>query len=155
MDGRAPVGCQNRPASIPGLWPVRAVVSVAAMTRWRPRSGSLCGLSVLCLLATSVGCGAAQSEQPGVDAPGGGVVPAKTSVERRVLELLDTLPSGAAQQVEDSTVQATAPYFAASGRRCRQLTITSAGRPPDAPRLACQEGSRWHYVPTVVVGPAN
>jgi hypothetical protein len=109
------------------------------------------------MIAWLVGsCGGAHSgEHAGVDTPGGGVVEPATAAERQVLEALDTLPAGTARRFGNSVVVAEAPYFAASGRRCRGLTITPAGGRPGARRLACRQDGRWLYVPMVLIAPAD
>lgn len=78
----------------------------------------------------------------------GGTAPARTALERSVLQDLPQLRDGVARRVANSTVVADAPYAAASGRTCRVIHVTgaSAGR---SELLACSAGGPWFFVPDV------
>lgn len=79
----------------------------------------------------------------------GRAVPAVSATERQVLERVAALPSGTATRIGDATVNADAPYAAASARSCRALHITlSASRQP-LYRLACNDGRAWFFVPDI------
>lgn len=68
-------------------------------------------------------------------------------LERELLRRLPELPSQQPVSINDATVLAGAPYFAASGRTCRALTIEGAG--PSRSRLACREDGDWFFVPAI------
>jgi hypothetical protein len=79
----------------------------------------------------------------------GRTVAAASATERQVLERVATLPNGASTRIGDATVDAEAPYAAASARSCRALHITlSASRQP-VHRVACNDGRAWFFVPDI------
>lgn len=71
-----------------------------------------------------------------------GVVEATTDAER---QLLARLASSDEQAVEHGGLMASAPYAAASGRRCRQVIAADATM-----RLACESDDGWVFVPQVI-----
>jgi hypothetical protein len=81
-------------------------------------------------------------------------------LERELLRRLPELPAEQPVSIDDATVIARAPYFAASGRTCRALTIQGPGAasPAASPaalggasrsRLACREDGDWFFVPQI------
>ena len=79
----------------------------------------------------------------------GRAVPAVNATERQVLARVAGLPSGTAIQIGDATVNAEAPYVAASARSCRALHITSSASRQARDRLACNDGRAWFFVPDI------
>lgn len=80
-------------------------------------------------------------------------VEAHGAMESQVLQVLDRLVDGAPTRVGSSVVSAAPAYLAASGRRCRALTLVS-GSPQHnwavgSSRVACRETGPWFFVPTV------
>lgn len=132
-------------------------------------------MSLLCALLTCAvsltqlaACGGAA---PGADSPewqgastGGGRVEPTSNTERKVLAELDQLPPNTPKTVDGVTVVADAPYFSASGRTCRRLTITARGAASGASRLVCKDpaatddrsngNAGWFYAPDVFAPPA-
>ena len=74
---------------------------------------------------------------------------AKSESERALLRELPSLPSGSSRRIGDSSVVASLPYAAASGRTCRSLAITPAGAGKTRRQLACTDGNDWFFVPDV------
>jgi len=112
----------------------------------------------LLTVATAAACGGAQPppNDPAVlDANDRGSTVAPTSdAERQLLAQLGDLPTGKKQKIGSLTVVAQKPYYAASGRTCRNLDVTNATHPKQTgPRLACTDGSEWFFVPNVFVAP--
>lgn len=78
-------------------------------------------------------------------------------LERELLRRLPELPAGQPATIGGATVIAADPYFAASGRTCRAVTIQRSGQMSDqAPgagdassRLACREDADWFFVPQI------
>lgn len=104
----------------------------------------------LTLLALTLACSSQPqtSARDAADADDTGrTLDAKTSSERAILRDLSALPSAKPQHVGDAVVVAEAPYEAASGRTCRALQVTAAGKP--SRRLACSDGKAWFFVPEV------
>jgi hypothetical protein len=62
---------------------------------------------------------------------------------------LSSLPSGAARRLGNLSVQADAPYHAASGRTCRALHLKPAQSKQEIRRVACTDGKTWFFVPDV------
>lgn len=93
-----------------------------------------------------VGCGkkheARSPEDVAATENAGRVEPASEG-ERAILKSLDKLPSGKPQTVGREQVTAGAPYFAASGVRCREVAWAKEHR------LACREAEGWYFVPSV------
>jgi hypothetical protein len=118
-------------------------------TRLRFRSGQALLVSFLAL-----GCGGANNEHPAAADDRGGVVEPSSASERRVLELLDTLPAGKSHRIGSHAVVAERPYFSASGRICRGLMFTGE-KDRSEQRLACKEEGKWFYVPNIVMAPAG
>lgn len=83
----------------------------------------------------------------------GRTVPAVSATERQVLERVAALPSGVATRIGDATVDAEAPYAAASARSCRALHITSSASPQPVHRVACSDGRAWFFVPDIFGTP--
>ena len=105
-------------------------------------------LHVLALVAAlTAGCGGAQTgpEHPAVSPPS--AVAPGDDLERELLRRLPELPAKQPVSINDATVFAGAPYFAASGRTCRALTMQGAG--PARSRLACREDGDWFFVPAI------
>jgi hypothetical protein len=79
----------------------------------------------------------------------GRTVAAVSATDRQILDRVAALPSGVATRIGDATVNAEAPYAAASARSCRALHITlSASRQP-LHRVACNDGRAWFFVPDI------
>ncbi|HVY31779.1 MAG TPA: hypothetical protein VHB79_34825 [Polyangiaceae bacterium] len=78
----------------------------------------------------------------------GSSTPARTALERSVLQELPKLPSGVARPFANATVTADAPYAAASGRTCRAIHLggVTTGK---SELLACSSGADWFFVPDV------
>jgi hypothetical protein len=82
---------------------------------------------------------------------GAPVVTAPTSPEEDALGRLGGLPAGENTTLMDGArVTAEPIYAAASGRRCRWVTLTYPGGKPDR-RLACAVGGGWQWATTVTV----
>lgn len=106
-------------------------------------------VSVRLLLAATflLGCGKkheARSPEDVVATESAGRVEPASESERAILKSLDKLPAGQAQTVGREQVTASAPYFAASGAHCREV---SWGKEQ---RLACREAEGWYFVPDVL-----
>jgi len=81
-----------------------------------------------------------------------GTRPPANDVERAVLAQIDKLPADRASTVAGHNVTAGAAYTAASGRRCRAVTLQGAATKS---MLACKFDNRWAYVPDVVRRPTK
>jgi hypothetical protein len=79
----------------------------------------------------------------------GRTVPAVSATERQVLDRVAALPSGTATRIGDATVNAEAPYAAASARSCRALHITLSSSRQPVHRVACNDGRAWFFVPDI------
>jgi len=93
-----------------------------------------------------VGCGKkheARSPEDVLATENAGRVEPASESERAILKSLDKLPAGKAQTVGREAVTAGAPYFAASGVRCREVAWAKEQR------LACREEAGWYFVPSV------
>jgi hypothetical protein len=77
-----------------------------------------------------------------------GVVAPHTRVERKILALIGQVKPNTPTEVDDCLLVAEAPYFAASGRRCRKIRVTYKDRNASV-RLVCENGRSWVYVPNV------
>ncbi|HWN71482.1 MAG TPA: DVU3141 family protein [Haliangium sp.] len=98
--------------------------------------------------ALAVGCaGPRQGPEHAAVSPPSAVAPGD-ELERELLRRLPELPAEQPVAIHDATVIARAPYFAASGRTCRALTIEASGSPSRA-RLACREDGSWFFVPQI------
>ncbi|HEU5076601.1 MAG TPA: DVU3141 family protein [Polyangiaceae bacterium] len=87
---------------------------------------------------------------------GDGTAEAASPAEAKVLERLDQLPVAEARPVDTLSVVADAPYAAASGKTCRRLTLTPLEPPKTSrTRLACKDGDRWAFVPSVFLVPTE
>lgn len=84
-----------------------------------------------------------------------GTRPPANDVERAVLAQIDKLPAGQASTVAGRNVTAGAMYTAASGRRCRTVTLQPSAATAAKSMLACKFDNRWAYVPDVVRRPAK
>jgi len=108
--------------------------------------------SLLVAVTLVTGCGRKRDLRTPEDATatesGGRVEPASES-ERSILRALDQLPSGKMQTVGRERVTAGAPYFAASGVRCREVSWDKEHR------LACREEEGWYFVPNVFGSTQN
>lgn len=80
-----------------------------------------------------------------------GVVTPHTRVEREILALIGRgrVKPNTPTEVDDCLLVAEAPYFAASGRRCRKIRVTCKDRKAASARLVCESGRSWVYVPNV------
>ena len=108
-------------------------------------------LAIAALLTTAWGCGGSRntySPEHSAQYSGSKVEPS-SSDETALLEKLDSLASGSKARVGGLTVVADRPYFAASGRTCRRVVISSGGRGGDRSRLACKDGEAWFFAPDV------
>lgn len=77
-----------------------------------------------------------------------GEVSPETHGEREFLIRLADVPAGQPVAFGSQVFVADAPYFAASGRTCRPVTVRP--REPDGQvdfRLACEERDGWVFVP--------
>jgi hypothetical protein len=83
----------------------------------------------------------------------GRTVPAVSATERQVLSRVAGLPSGIATRIGDATVNAEAPYAAASARSCRALHITLSASQQTLRRVACNDGRVWFFVPDIFGTP--
>ena len=107
-----------------------------------------------------LGCG---GSQPPPDDPAvidsrdtGGTVEPASEAERQLLAQLGELPAGRPQRIGPLRAVADAPYYAASGRICRSVTVTQDGaKQKGETRLACSEGKDWFFVPSVFVAPTG
>jgi hypothetical protein len=79
----------------------------------------------------------------------GRTVAAVSATERQVLGRVASLPSGIATRIGDATVNAEAPYAAASARSCRALHITLSASQQTLQRVACNDGRVWFFVPDI------
>jgi hypothetical protein len=133
-------------------------------------------LHALALAVALAGCAGAQprAEHAAVSPPS--AVAPGDELERELLRRLPELPPEQPVSIQDATVLAGAPYFAASGRTCRALTIQGTAQSPaqgtaqspaqgttqspaqhadrssgaePRPRLACREDGDWFFVPQV------
>ncbi len=105
-------------------------------------------------LALSAGCGAG-SDAPQGPAIGGGRVEPSSAAEHDILKQLETMPADRPVTIGNLVVVAEAPYFAASGRTCRQLHVTPRGGGAGTQRLGCKDGSAWFFAPDVFVSPVG
>jgi len=83
----------------------------------------------------------------------GRAVPAVSATERQVLSQVAGLPSGIATRIGDASVNAEAPYAAASARSCRALHITLSASQQTLHRVACNDGRAWFFVPDIFGSP--
>lgn len=103
--------------------------------------------------ALAAGCGAGARTRPESAAvsPPSAVAPGD-DLERELLRRLPELPAEQPVAINDATVIARAPYFAASGRTCRALIIQGSGQGSGSEarsRLACREDGDWFFVPPI------
>ena len=128
----------------------------------RDSSGKRCLVSLWLLPAilATAGCGAgtpepdAQAVRDAADT--GGTVEPSSAEEQKVLDGLSDLAPGKTHNVGSLRVVADRPYFAASGRTCRRVTMTpGSGKASAATRLACTEGQKWFFVPDVFRAPTG
>lgn len=129
-------------------------------------------LHALALAATlAMACaGPRQRPEHAAVSPPSAVAPGD-ELERELLRRLPELPAEQPVSIGNAGVIAGAPYFAASGRTCRALTIRASqssgqtsgsapGQPPsqasgqpsgDASRsrVACREDGDWFFVPQI------
>lgn len=121
------------------------------------RAWALGMMSLLgCLM--SVACAGERhfSRPPTAMAAGGGTAEPASPAEAKVLEQLDAVAPGQPKAVGDLTVVADAPYHAASGKKCRQVTMTTKRSPKvSRTRLACNDGGAWQFVPNVFLAPSE
>lgn len=116
-------------------------------------------LGLVALLLVWAGCGA--SQEPSVYSPEnsqkytGTKVESASKDEAAVLQQVDKLVTGKRQKVGGVFVVADAPYFAASGRTCRSLLISSGANRAGRARLACEDGSTWFWAPEVMAPEAR
>ena len=110
--------------------------------------------ALVALLSLSIGCGASSPREADIyhdPLLRPGVVPAG-GADGELLARLAHLDGAETLDVSGRTFSVDAPYFAASGRRCRAVR---AG--VDA-RLACESDDGWVFVPQVlpdVPGPVG
>jgi hypothetical protein len=101
----------------------------------------------------AAGCAGAQSRpEHAAVSPPSEVAPGD-ELERELLRRLPELPAQQPVSINDATVLAGAPYFAASGRTCRALTIDGAGQ--SRSRVACREDGDWFFVPAIFRSAAS
>ena len=110
--------------------------------------------------ALAIGCaGPRAGPEHAAVSPPSAVAPGD-ELERELLRRLPELPAEQPVTIHDTTVIARAPYFAASGRTCRALTIAASGAASGAAagqgaegasraRLACREDGAWFFVPQI------
>ena len=72
-----------------------------------------------------------------------GSVDVTNDTERETLARLSDLPAGDSVTIAGEQVTAGEPYHAASGRRCREVSLGGAAR------LACEQEQGWVFVPDV------
>lgn len=77
-----------------------------------------------------------------------GTIAPVSATERQVLAALPTLAANQETRVGAATVVAGPAYPSASGRTCRRVDVRS-GADQANPKLACEEGSGWAFVPDV------
>jgi hypothetical protein len=110
-------------------------------------------IHALALLASLIlGCAHAQPRTESVVVSPPSAIAPEDDFERELLRRLSSLPAEQPVSIDDATVTARAPYYAASGRTCRALTIQSAGQSAGSAarsRLVCREDSEWFFVPEV------
>lgn len=110
-----------------------------------------CWLAGVC----TAGCGAAQvvpSAQEVKDAEDTGTrLEAQTPTEQAVLAQLGQMPAEQPRSFNGVTVTAGTPYYAASGRQCREMTLEAPGGDVTE-RVACLEQGVWFFVPDVLAG---
>ena len=79
-----------------------------------------------------------------------GRVAPETAGERELLARMDDVPANERVTFGGQTFVVDEPYFAASGRRCRSVTVRPTLDADDVQvKLACEEGSGWVFVPDV------
>jgi hypothetical protein len=116
----------------------------------------------LALAATVVllgACGSTPVVPPYDATPGGTKLEPASAAESDLLKRLDALAPNQPTTIAGATVTAEAPYFSASGRTCRWLTVAGGAASPAGRKLACKEGSAveeegqssWFFVPDVFV----
>jgi len=111
--------------------------------------------STVLLLGTLAGCASAPPSEVEIayaQAMSATVELATTRTEELALERAESLPPGEPAELDGGTVVAGPMYVAASGRRCRELTIDAQQR------LACEDldAEVWVFVPNVfAAGPAT
>ncbi|RLB53483.1 MAG: hypothetical protein DRI90_21105 [Deltaproteobacteria bacterium] len=108
-------------------------------------------IAALGLLGACGGAASGAGSQDGAN--GGGRVEPTSVAEQEILKQLESLPSGKQATIGGVVVVADPPYFAASGRTCRQLLLTSRGGGPGRRRLGCKDGASWFYAPDVFATP--
>lgn len=113
----------------------------------RIRSHILLGLTA----ALAVGCGASSAHSGATTPPPAaraGTVEAQDPEARAVLGRLDEIPEGTPEFLHGGgQVLAGAAYLAASGRRCRGVSLRTDGR--ERALLACRDANHWFFVPDV------
>lgn len=120
------------------------------MLRWaRPHPSTVWAACTLAVVGAACG-GAPPTEDEIWHEPTlrPGEVPPTTHGEREFLVRMEDVPVGEPVAFGSQVFVADAPYFAASGRTCRPVTVR--GREPDGNvdfRLACEEGDGWVFVP--------
>ena len=97
----------------------------------RPSLHALPALAALALAAAlATGCaGPRPGPEHAAVSPPSAVAPGD-ELERELLRRLPELPAEQPVSIDDATVIARAPYFAASGRTCRALMIHAPGHAP-------------------------
>lgn len=91
-------------------------------------------------------------QQPGVVVSEKAKTIATPAAEKELLSKIASMKSGDTRFVGDMKVMAGDIYIAASGTRCRQVTISpSTGMKNDALRLACENGTSWFFPENVFV----
>ena len=110
-----------------------------------------------CLVVTA--CGGERREprtQSGTSVMGDGTAEAASPSELKVLAVLGELVPGKTRTIGELSVVADAPYYAASGKTCRGVTLTSANPPKHSrTRLACKNGEAWYFAPSVFLAPSD
>lgn len=66
-----------------------------------------------------------------------------------MLRTIEQLPSNAEQKVGGLVVVAGDPYYSASGRTCRRVTLRGQQSGTPETRLACRLDEGWVFVPDV------
>lgn len=106
-----------------------------------------------------LGCASAnQDVAPGEPTSfvGDGTAEAASPAEAKVLAQLGQLPPAQERTVDNLSVTADPPYTAASGKTCRRLTLKPLKSPKTSrTRLACRNGERWAFVPSVFLAPTE